>query len=414
MKKIIFKTFHFPDVSETFITNQVVAAIDMGYDVAIIVKKKKDIQESSQSALIKKYDLLAKTFEITDLRPKNWLKVYLKAFRLVGNGYPAKYLRAFNFFKYNKAAGLSGRLFYDLVSIHSFLDADIFHVQFGVYAEPLVRLKKYGLLHGKIITTFHGFDAHFTNHSFQEIKNKYKDLFTFGSKFTYNTPYLADQLKRLKCPTSKLEIVPMGIDTNYFKPLPEKKETNKIKLISVGRLIKWKGHAYGIKVIAELVKKGFKVKYTIVGEGKEQKNLEQLIKNLNLENNVVLIGAKDQQFIRNTMQQSDLFLMTSTHDDKGRRETQGVVTGEAQACGLPVCAFKSGGVPYTMVDGVTGFLSEEDDYMDMAANVEKLITHVELRKKMSANARQFVTEHYSLGNSTAKLQKIYQKLLNSN
>jgi colanic acid/amylovoran biosynthesis glycosyltransferase len=176
-------------------------------------------------------------------------------------------------------------------------------------------------------------------------------------------------------------------------------------------LIKWKGHAYGIKAVSLLVKKGYNISYIIIGEGEEKTNLKNLIKSLNLEKNVVLTGAKDQQFIRDHLQQSDIFLMTSTHDETGRRETQGVVTGEAQACGLPVCAFNSGGVPYTMVDGETGFLSEEKDIKGMADNIEKLIVNQELRKKMSNNARNFVVEHYSLKSSAAKMQNIYQKLL---
>jgi len=86
------------------------------------------------------------------------------------------------------------------------------------------------------------------------------------------------------------------------------------------------------------------------------------------------------------------------------------VTGEAQACGLPVCAFNSGGVPYTLIDGETGFLSQENDYLDMAANIEKLIVDPELRYKMAINARQFIVENYSLEISATKMQAIYQKL----
>jgi colanic acid/amylovoran biosynthesis glycosyltransferase len=139
--------------------------------------------------------------------------------------------------------------------------------------------------------------------------------------------------------------------------------------------------------------------------------MTRLIKQLKLEDKVIMTGAMDQQFIRDTLQQADIFLMTSTHDEEGRRETQGVVTGEAQACGLPVVAFNGGGIPYTMIDGKTGFLSEEKDYISMADHVEKLILDPVLRKKMSANARQFVVEHYSLESSAAKMQKIYQKLI---
>ncbi len=410
MPKIVFKTSQFPVLSETFVTNQVVAAIEMGYDVAILVSKKNESDSSAQAAIIKKYDLLNKTFEVKDQRPKNRIMVYFKALKLAKKRYPSKYLRLFNFFKYGRP-GVSGRLFYDLITMHSFLDADIFHVQFGTYAEPLVTFKKGGFLNGKILTTFHGFDVFYAKSTLSKRKKEYKDLFSFGSYFTCNTPFAAGQLTKLGCPQAKLETVPMGVDTNFFKPLPKKKEAAVIRLLSVGTVIILKGHEYGIRAVAELVKKGHKILYTIIGEGEERKNLEQLIKELNLEDQVTLTGAKDQPFIRDALQQADIFLMTSTHDEEGRRETQGIVTAEAQSCGLPVCAFNSGGVPYTIVDGETGLLAAENDYVGMADNIEKLMTDTALRNEMSANARRFVTEKYSLEKMSANMQKIYQKLL---
>lgn len=414
MKKIVFKTDLFPGNSETFIINQVTGAIKMGYDVSLIVNEKNDVTQSSQQELIKKYKLAEKTFEIKNIRPNNPLNVLFMALKIVlKKRYPAALLKTFNYFKYKKA-GLSGRLFYDLISIYPFLNADLFHVQFGIFAEPLVRLKKQGLLKASIVTTFHGFDVHFNSNTYHKRKESYRNLFAVGSFFTCNTKYLANQLIQLGCPPEKLEIIPMGIDISFFKPLNHKKVSDRIHLISVGRLIKFKNHKDGIRAVAELIERGYDVFYTIIGEGKEYKNLKNLINKLGLVDHVLLAGAKSQKFIRDTMQRADIFLMTSVQDETGRRETQGVVTGEAQACGLPVVAFNSGGVPYTMIDGETGFLSEENDYQDMAKNIEKLITNPGLRKQMSEKARQFVTEHYALESSAEKMQMLYQKLLQQN
>jgi colanic acid/amylovoran biosynthesis glycosyltransferase len=76
-----------------------------------------------------------------------------------------------------------------------------------------------------------------------------------------------------------------------------------------------------------------------------------------------------------------------------------------------VCAFNSGGVPYTVVDGETGFLTEENDYEGMADNIEKLIVEPELRKKMSLAARKFVEEHYSLEKSASEMAAVYKMLI---
>ena len=103
--------------------------------------------------------------------------------------------------------------------------------------------------------------------------------------------------------------------------------------------------------------------------------------------------------------------MTSTYDETGRRETQGVVTGEAQACGLPVIAFRSGGVPYTIIEGKTGYLSAENDYKDLANNIEKLILDEKTRHDMGESARHFIDRKYSLKVVSEIWRKQYKMLL---
>ena len=103
--------------------------------------------------------------------------------------------------------------------------------------------------------------------------------------------------------------------------------------------------------------------------------------------------------------------MTSTFDECGRRETQGLVTAEAQACGLPVVAFRSGGVPYTIEEAKTGFLAEEKNVTEFTQHLRKLCIDEPLRKEMGQNARKYVEDNFCLNKSAQKQISLYEKVL---
>ena len=87
--------------------------------------------------------------------------------------------------------------------------------------------------------------------------------------------------------------------------------------------------------------------------------------------------------------------MTSITDDDGRGEAQGVVTAEAQSCGLPVVAFDSGGVSETLIDKETGFLIPERNKELLVEKVKHLINNPDKRVKMGFKAREFVVHQFS-------------------
>jgi colanic acid/amylovoran biosynthesis glycosyltransferase len=239
----------------------------------------------------------------------------------------------------------------------------------------------------------------------------YRSLFNDGLLFTANSPYLKEKLIELGCPEEKLRVIPMPVDTMKFRPAESFMDHTVIRLISVGRLVKIKGHEYGIRAVGILKSRGCDVQYRIIGVGEEEQRLRSLISELGLEGIVEMEGLLSQDRIVTRMQGSDIFLMTSTYDESGRREAQGLVTGEAQACGLPVVAFRSGGVPSTLLDGETGFLVPENDIDGMAERIEYLIGHPTERQQMAKSARTHVEKNFSLRAMEAHWEGIYADLL---
>ncbi len=403
---LVIRVGVFPSTSQTFITLQAKLALELGYDVRILVDKKNGIADTSQAEIIQQYGLLDRTFQLVRIDPAGkWgrLKAIVK---IIAKGIPWKLFTTLNYFKYGRE-GLKGKYLFQYESVRGFIDADIIHIQFGVYKFPFDELKALGVIKGKLITTFHGFDAHYTKSDLADWKLYYKGLFICGSLFTANSNYLGEKLIEMGCPPQRLKIIPMPIDTDYFIPSTCPVENESIHMLSVGRLIKLKGHEFGIHAIHGLRAKGYAIKHTIIGSGEEMNPLKKLIAELGLEDVVTIEGNRTQAEVLQAMRASDIYLMTSTCDASGRREAQGVVVGEAQACGLPIVAFRSGGIPSMICEGETGLLIAENDVEQMIEKLEVLIQDPELRKRMGTAARSFVEKNFSLRSIHRTWEEVY-------
>jgi len=130
-----------------------------------------------------------------------------------------------------------------------------------------------------------------------------------------------------------------------------------------------------------------------------------------LQNSIRLIGKKGHKEIKELFFESDIFIFTSVAVESDRRETQGLAVVEAQASGLPVVVFDSGGVKYTLLDEVTGFVVPEYDTHKMVDKIEFLIKNDEQRTLMANQAMQFVENEYSQTILNTKWCSVYQNLI---
>lgn len=408
-KEIIFKIGQFPYLSETFILAQIITAIKCGYEVKILVTELLDFESSKQLELIRQFDIEKKIILENYNIPKNKVIRLLKWILILGLNLKSK-KQLIQYHKENKKFSLTW--LYQWNFYQKFNDVSIFHVQYGTNSKPLDILKKLGFKPA-VIVTFHGHDAFFPINGFIANNDYYDDLFKYGNLITANTNYLADKIIELGCPKQLLSIVPVGVDTDFFYPNKEIKTIHKtLKLITVGRLDKVKGHHFCIKAVHQLIKKGIDVTLTIIGEGAERNNLENLIATYQLEERVFMKGKKSQLEVRHALWEYDVYLLTAVALPDGRRETQGLATLEAQACGLPVIVFDSGGVKYTLEDGVSGFVCKEYDVEAVVTKIIKFIENSALLTKMGNQAVTFVKEDYSQKKIDKRWEIIYNRWSN--
>ncbi|WP_460219707.1 glycosyltransferase [Psychroserpens sp. MEBiC05023] len=405
MKKICFVLPVFPAVSETFITNQIIQLKQKGYDVVILTHKLQSIEESSQKELILKYDLLKKVIEVDYEIPISKLSRLIKGLLPI-----VRYLKS-----WVKTPNISFRhrfinLPYLLKFYGKLRHIDVFHIQFAVGSRGIAEMTENGLLNAKVVTTFHGYDAHYSNENqLNSLKARYKTLFDISDFITVNTGYLVPKVIALGCDKQKIKTIPMGIDVNYFKSTDVKQLplNDVVHLISIGRLKALKGFEFAIKAVKLLIDQEVKVNYTIVGVGNLYNRLQALITQLGLDNEIQLVGKKSQDELKTLLKTHHIYLMSSITNAKGQSEAQGLVTAEAQALGLPVVAFNSGGLSETILNNETGFLVPEKNIEAYANAILKLINDPDRYQEMSNLARDFVVEKFSNELMTSRFIKLY-------
>ena len=410
LKTIVFKLNQFPHLSETFITSQIILAIKFGFDVKLLVAEVLSFKASKQTKLLEKYNIADKII-IEDYNiPKNKIHRFLKwGYLLIKNINNLNYI--IRFYKHQNSFSLTW--LFQLVFYKNHAKVSIFHIQYGTNKSPVDILKKIDFIKASLVVSFHGHDAFFPINGFIPNNGYYNNLFSGNNKIIANTPYLAEVILELGCPKSNINTIPLPVDVDFFFPLKNKVvDTDTVELITVGRLSHVKGQVYAFQALKKLLDLNYKVSLTVVGEGNEWEKLERFIEENNLKDSVKLVGSKSQSEVRDFLRNSDIFLFTSVATNEGRRETQGLATLEAQACGLPVVVFDSGGVKFTVKDGETGFLVPEYDTEAMTSGIIELIENDKLRKKMSKQAVQFVNEVYSQKGIDVTWKYLYESLSN--
>lgn len=177
---------------------------------------------------------------------------------------------------------------------------------------------------------------------------------------------------------------------HYLEKIPERISDLKGKnIISVGRLAPEKDYEELIKVFSEMDSSFEEWKLHIVGDGDEREKLQNLIREKQLENRIIMHGFLGKEEIEKLMYQSSLYLMTSL------TESFGLVLIEAQSYGLLCIAYDSAqGAKEIITSGKNGILIENRDRKQMVKEIEKCLQDLEYRQRIGKEGRENAL-HYS-------------------
>lgn len=207
----------------------------------------------------------------------------------------------------------------------------------------------------------------------------------------------------------EITITPFGIDIRHFAP-----QAGKAGIVREGfvlGMVKSLEKVYGQETLLEamaLLKKdepALVLRAVLTGTGSEESKLKQKCRQLGLEGSVEFTGWVSPADLPDVFNSMDIFVNASLS------ESFGVSVLEASACGLPVIASDTGGLPEVLVNGETGLLFPAGDVKALAEKIRVLSGDSSMRQRMGENGRKMVTERYELGICVQKMVNVYRSLL---
>ena len=214
-----------------------------------------------------------------------------------------------------------------------------------------------------------------------------------------------------RCPDSaaKIHRVYNGIDLEHF-PTPAQGTTNPMpRIISVGRLVAFKGFEHLIDACAELARRGFDFVCDIIGDGPLRDRLGAKIDMLNLSSRINLLGSLSQRAVLEKIQAADIFALASVIDAQGASDVFPTVILEAMSSARPVVSTRLAGIPELVVDGETGVLVSPGDTAALTCALEQLLRDPELRLRFGRAGRARIEQHFRIEDTVAPLLKLFER-----
>lgn len=286
---------------------------------------------------------------------------------------------------------------------------DIVHCQYGPYGIWGSIFDELGLIKGKLITSFRGYDIN--KLPTQKPNNFYSFLINKGSLFTSNSNFTKNNAIKLGFPEQKIKVIRTALNISKYNYLERNYSTYEtFQVLTIAALRTLKGIEYSIRAIKIVLEKhpDITIKYRIAGEGYLRENLQDLINSLGLKSNVELLGFVNHDELNVLYNKAHLFILPSIKTKNGNQEAQGLVLQEAQLSGIPVIGTNTGGIPEGIVDGASGFIVEPENPEEIAEKISYFIKQPKEIVTFGKQGKVFVTEKFNLETETSKLIRYYE------
>jgi phosphatidylinositol alpha-1,6-mannosyltransferase len=213
-----------------------------------------------------------------------------------------------------------------------------------------------------------------------------------------------------------IQTVPLGTDPLLFRPgLPQAEIRSRYDLhgrrwlLSVARLTRHKGIDTGITALAGLAAEYPDLGYAIAGSGDELPALEKLAADLGVADRVRFLANVPDRDLPGLYNCAEVYLGLSRLMSQ-RVEGFGISLLEAGACGVPVVAARTGGIPEAVRDGESGILVDSDNPDQVAAALRTLLGDRSLAARLGAGGRSAVERYYNWDRVSADLARLGRNL----
>lgn len=306
---------------------------------------------------------------------------------------------------------------------------DLVHQQFGTWSSPARHAAE--SLRVPLLATLHGSDVFTTSYAGRDPRYAWHRRNVLGvleqaDRVLCVSRFLADAAVEAGADPARVEVHYQGVDTDFLTPgdvaaataaatthgaapdaAPAGASTRAQqvpRVLFVGRLAAYKGVPDLVEASLDLARRGVEHELVLVGDGPLRATLEEQARR---HPHLTVTGPRDREGVRDALRGGDVLVLPSTP-----REAAGLVLLEAQACGVPVVAYASGGKPEMLEPDRTGALVPHGDVAALADAVAGILgLDPAEHAAMASRARDFVVRERSLAVSAAALGEHYDALL---
>ena len=261
----------------------------------------------------------------------------------------------------------------------------------------------YFLFRFNYIVNIHGNDIQI-NSDKKFYKPLFKILFHHATYIVANSNYMKSQIiDRYLNISSKIKIIPNGIDSTHFKNIKEILPEKDKYIFAIGRIVEKKGFDVLLKAFAVSKARENLVLY-IEGTGENLEKIKSLAKSLKLGERVKFFEGSLDHVQKVTYMKNALIGVIPS-----RIEPFGIVALEFMASGTPLIGSRTGGL-VDLIDGKnTGILFNVDDVNDLATKIDELVSNSHMRNTLSYGEFNFVKE-FDMQKIVERYDSLYKKL----
>lgn len=210
-----------------------------------------------------------------------------------------------------------------------------------------------------------------------------------------------------------VRVIPLGTNPEHWRADPMAAVAFRRRrglpagrwLVTVARLVEYKGIDDGIRVVARLLKDHPDLQYAVIGRGPDASRLRALSAELGVTDRLHLLTDVGDDELAAGYSIGDIYVGL-TRETPTDVEGFGISFVEAAACGLPVVAVRSGGIPDAVNDGETGLLFRPGDLPSVAAGVDRLLRQPDLARQMGQAGRERVERYLNWDRVVSEMREI--------
>ncbi|MFH1826853.1 MAG: glycosyltransferase [bacterium] len=239
---------------------------------------------------------------------------------------------------------------------------------------------------------------------------------TNASFVVSDSQFYLQQLKDLGIYTSKTKIIPYGVNSKKFT-IVKKDKTLLAKLnikdeevlLATGRMVAKKGFKYLIEALPEIITRFPKTKLVMIGDGELRKRLEEKVKQIGVENNVIFVGKVAYGELQRYYSLADVFIMPSVKDEKGNIDASPVSLMIAMMSGCPIVATKFA-LGKSSISQQIGYIVKDKSSKEISKAVISILQK-NTNKKVQKEVRKYAIDNFSVIKAARKYISLFRKVV---